>query len=233
MCRANLGVWGEVKRGFTNADLHWEWSNLAMSKSRLAVVAPREHAKSETFTVNQVTWRCAYTPGLQAYVFAQTGEQAGKLKARIDQAMWETHPDLIENHVSTNSSHTTFANWSSVTVAGAGKAVRGIHPDLIVGDDVLEEGNCLTHHQRKRIERWWFGTIGGMSHPGTWRTLGRDDSAQKVWMEPTRVHLVGTPFHAADLLMSMAENPLYHFRRYAAEYEPEDLVDGTLAVEVA
>ena len=91
----------------------------------------------------------------------------------------------------------------------------------------------MTHFQRERMSRWWFGTVGGMSHPGTWRSLGRSDAAQKVWMQPTVVHLVGTPFHQADLLMSMATNPLYHFRRYAAEYEEHDLVPGTLAVEVS
>lgn len=50
-------------------------------------------------------------------------------------------------------------------------------------------------------------------------------------MPPTRVHLVGTPFHQQDLLMNMAENPLYTFRRYAAEYEPDMLLEGH-AVEV-
>lgn len=233
-CQEHLGVWAERKRGFVNAALHWEWSELAMTSPRLCVVAPREHAKSEVFTVNQVTWACQYTPGLQAYCFAQTGDQATKLKERIDMAMWETAPWMMEGHKELNSTYTKFANWSSVSVAGAGKSVRGAHPDLIVGDDVLEEGNCLTHLQRQRIERWWKGTIGGMSHPGTTRTLGDTPGSPHVEMKPTRVHLVGTPFHAADLLMSMKENPLYRFRRYSAEYDPFDLpIPGSLAVESA
>jgi len=184
-------------------------------------------------TVNQVCWRCQYTPGLQCYVFAQTGDQAAKLKERIDLAMWETAPWMMERAKAQNTTKTVFANWSQVEVAGAGKSVRGAHPDLIIGDDVLEEGNCLTHLQRKRIERWWLGTVGGMSHPGTWRSLGDQIGAPKVQMPPTRVHLVGTPFHAADLLMSMRDNPLYTFRRYAAEFDEDDLVPGTLAVEAS
>lgn len=99
-------------------------------------------------------------------------------------------------------------------MAGAGKAVRGAHPDVIVGDDVLEEGNCMTALQRKRMERWWFGTIGGMTHPGTWRTLGQG----KACMPPSKVFLVGTPFHRQDLLMNMRTNPMYEFRRHAAEF---------------
>jgi hypothetical protein len=232
ICQAHLGVWAERKRGFENAPHHWEWCEKAMTSDRLCVVAPREHAKSEVFTVNHVAWRCRYVPGTWAYVFAQTGDQAQALKGRIDQAMWETHPWMMQGQHGQNTTHTVFANWSRVDVAGAGKSVRGKHPDLIVGDDVLEEGNCLTSHQRRRITRWWFGTVGGMAHPGTFRTLGPGENAPRVWLPPTKVILVGTPFHQQDLLMSMRDNPLYEFRRYAAEYGADDLKDG-LAVEVA
>lgn len=229
--KASLGVWSERKRGFTHAPLHWEWSELAQTRKRLAVVAPREHAKTETFTVNQIAWRCIYTPGLWCYVFAQTGDQATRWKERIDKAIGEAAPWMIAGEHGMNTTQSVYANWSQVDVAGAGKSVRGMHPDVIVGDDVLEEGNCMTSLQRKRMERWWFGTIGGMAHPGTTRTLGKSDVV--VALPPTSVHLVGTPFHQQDLLMGMRENPLYHYRRYAAEFRPDDLVPGTFAVEVA
>lgn len=90
----------------------------------------------------------------------------------------------------------------------------------------------MTDHQRKATARWWFGTVGGMSHPGTVRAIGRGQQVQRVRMPPTRVHLVGTPFHRQDLLMGMRENPLYEFRRYAAESDPGDAVPGSLAVEI-
>lgn len=229
-CKADLGVWSERKRGFTHGALHWEWSGLAQTRTRLAVVAPREHAKTETFTVNQIAWRTIYTPGLWCYVFAQTGDQATEWKARIDAAVGEAAPWMIAGEHGMNTTESVYANWSKVQAAGAGKSVRGLHPDVIVGDDVLEEGNCLTSLQRKRMARWWFGTVGGMAHPVTTRTLGNSDV--RVQFPPTKIHLVGTPFHQQDLLMSMRENPLYEFRRYAAEFDPTDLVPGTMAVEV-
>lgn len=228
-CKSHLGVWSEQKRGLKNADFHWEWAELAMQYPRLCVVAPREHAKTEVFTVNQAAWRCTYQPGIWVYVFAGTGDQAAMLKQRIDSAVLETAPWMMENARKVNTSMTQYSNFSQVTVAGAGKGVRGAHPDLIIGDDVLEESSALTNHQREKMNRWWFGTIGGMSHPGTDRYVG----SGKVFMPPTKVHLVGTPFHASDLLMGMRENPLYRFRRYAAEFESEDLVEGTCAVEVS
>ena len=232
-CKAHLGVWVEQKRGYENAPLHWEWAEQAMSQRRLALVAPRDHAKTETFTVSQVAWRCTYNPGFQCYVFAQTGDQATALKARIDAALEAAEPWMVEKMHSRSKSQSVYANWSSVTVAGAGKGVRGAHPDLIVGDDVLSEGTCATAYQRKKVEEWWFGTVGNMAHPGTTRKFGPPGRTVEVRMPPTRVHLVGTPFHADDLLMGMKANPLYRFRRYAAEFAPGDLVPGTLAVDVS
>jgi hypothetical protein len=229
-CKAHMGVWAERRRGFVHADLHWEWNELAMTRGRLAVCAPREHAKSETFTVNQVAWRSIYTPGLESFVFAETSDQAKKIKERIDNAVAQAAPWMVEGQRSNNLTSSVYANWASVEVAGSGKSVRGSHPDLIVGDDVLEEGNCMTSMQRKRIARWWAGTVGGMAHPPTVRSIGQTGRMMQV--PGTIVHLVGTPFHQQDLLMSMRENPLYEFRRYAAEFDPADLVPGTMAVEV-
>lgn len=228
LCRANPGVWAEEKRGFVNADFHWEWYRYLTRAKRLAVVAPREHAKTEVFTVNATAHRVIYQPGIWTYLFASTLEQAEKIKERIDNAVAEVQPDLFDSAQSASVKESVYANGSRLTVAGAGKAVRGAHPDIIIGDDVLEEGNCLTAHQRKKTAQWWFGTVSNMAHPGTTRFV----KGKRIDMPPTRVFLVGTPFHAQDLLMSMKENPMYRYRRYSAEYDPKALMDGC-AVEAA
>lgn len=231
LCRADLGVWTERKIGLEMAPLHWEWCSLRMHSRRLAVIAPREHSKSETFTVNGTAWESIYNPGLWTYVFAQTGDQSKAMLERIIAAVGVAAPWMVDGMVSQNKQHCVFANYARVDVAGSGKAVRGAHPDRIIGDDVLEEGSAGTSLQRKRVERWWFGTIGGMSHPQTTRAVGPRGREKVMPFGSTKVFLVGTPFHQQDLLMGMKENPVYEFRRYAAEFDPGDLVDG-LAVEV-
>lgn len=228
LCRANPAVWAERKRGFRNAPIHLEWYGLMLRERRLAVVAPREHSKTEVFTVNATAWRSIYQPGTWTYVFAQTAEQGHELKQRIDRAIEEATPSLLDRMAVQTLRESVYSNGSRVTVAGAGKAVRGAHPDVIIGDDVLEEATTLVQKHRDKVSRWWFGTVGGMAHPGTTRTIR---GGRKVLMPPTRVYLIGTPFHERDLLMSMKDNPMYRYRRYAAEFRPEDLVDG-LAVEI-
>lgn len=201
---------------------------------------------TEVFTVNDLAWRCTYTPALWGYVFCEAGDQAKELKARIDSAVRETAPWMVAGQIVGNETESVYANWSRVTVAGVGKAVRGAHPDIIVGDDVLSEANSLTAAGRRKLARWWFGTVAGMAHPGKVRTLGELEDEQgriivvaksgeptRVRMAPTRTRLVGTPFHRQDLLMSMKDNPVYYYRRYSAEFDPAGLVAGTLAVEAS
>lgn len=229
-CRADPAIWAHEKRGLVNAPHHEEWYRLMRQAKRLAVAAPREHAKTEVFTVNQCAWRSIYQPGIWSYVFAATLDQAKGMKARINEAVREAEPWLVDGAYKDAADEVVYANGSRVTVAGAGKAVRSAHPDIIIGDDVLEEETCLTSYQRQKTARWWFGTVSNMAHPGQSRVF----RGQRRTFGGTRVFLVGTPFHANDLLLGMKRNPLYQFFRYAAEFRPEDLVrEGSLAVEAA
>lgn len=234
-CASHLGVWSERRIGLDLAPVHWEWCELAMTWSRGCVIAPREHAKTTTFAVNTTVWESLYTPGLWTYIFSATMEQAQGILSQIKATMELVAPYMVHTAFADNMREIEFANGAKVTVAGAGKAVRGAHPDRIVGDDVLEEESCMSELGRRRTHRWWFGSIGGMAHPGTIRKVRTRwwDERQAIQLPPTRVMLVGTPFHERDLLNSMRTNPLYRFRRYAAEFDPAQCVTGSLAVEAA
>lgn len=227
--QTHLAVWTERVRGFECAPFQWEWCELAMREQRLCLVAPRDHSKSETVSVDSCAWRICYRPGIQCVIFTSDVEVAKELKERVDTAVAQHDEMLLEGATIRNVKRTTYANGASIRVRTTGQKVRGLHPDHIVGDDVLSDENTATHYQRKKVERWWFATVEGMGHPGTWRVVGR----HKIWMPPTTIHLIGTPFHQSDLLMSMRSNPIYRYRRYAAEFDPSDLVPGTYAVEAA
>lgn len=226
-------MWSERKIGLTLAPFQWDWVDLRMEWSRGCVIAPREHGKSVTFAVNGTVWESLYNPGLWTYIFSETADQAQKLLGNIKATMESVAPMMMAGAFVDNFTEVEFANGSMVTVAGAGKSVRGAHPDRIVGDDVLEEGSTLSELGRKRMQRWWFGTVGGMAHPGTTRKVRTRwwDDRMVLKMSPTKMFLVGTPFHERDLLMSMRTNPVWRYRRYASEFDPAQLVPGTWAVE--
>lgn len=232
MCRESPHVWAEQRRGFTNSALHREWYRLAQVEDRLTVLAPRDHAKTEVFTINMNAWRVCYSPGMEIVCFGNVDDQAKILKSRITAAVKEVRPDLVAGATKDDENEIRFANGAWLRTAGARKAVRGGHPDVIVGDDVLEESTTLTDYQRKKTARWWFGTVSGMAHGGdSPRTL---PDGRKVRYPATKIHLVGTPFHDADLLMGMKKNEIYSYRRYSAEFDPARLPDPrSLAVEIA
>lgn len=234
-CWAHLGVFSERKLGLTLAPYQWEWVDLSMDWSRGCIVAPREHGKSVTFAVNATVWESLNNPGLWTYIFSATSDQAKALLGQIKATMELVSPMMVAGAFVDNFTEVEFANGSMVTVAGAGKSVRGAHPDRIIGDDVLEEDSALSELGRKRTHRWWFGAVGGMAHPGTTRKVRTRwwDDRRLLKMPPTRIMLVGTPFHERDLLMSCRNHSLVRYRRYAAEFDPADLVGGTWAVEVS
>jgi hypothetical protein len=208
----DLAVWSEERLGFMNPAFVVEWYELAAVSPRLCILAPRDHAKSQCLAINQVAWRSVTQPGHFSFVFSATQDQAGSVLTRICEAVEQADPGLRQRVA--NKLEASWSNGSRVKVAGAGKSVRGDHPDLIVGDDVLTEEATQTNHTRRKVESWWLGTVAGMAHPST------------------AIHLVGTPFHARDLLMGLKTSPIYTWRRYQAEFEPHELVPGTYAVEV-
>jgi len=226
------GVWAENCRGFLNAPFHWEWYSL-MSQSRLCVVAPREHAKTEVFAVNQLSHASIYQTGHWGYLFSNTRRKASEILGRIALLIEEQAPALLGPGSRRSESMLALTNGSRIDAASVGQHVRGSHPDLIVADDVLSERNTSTSYQRAKLNRWWFGTVAGMAHPGTVRLCAALGQTVRVEVAPTRIHLVGTPFHQADLLMAMRRHSLYSFRRYAAEFDSRDLVAGSWAVEAS
>lgn len=227
--RSNPGAWAEQRRGFQNAPFHWEWYGLVRDGKRVAVVAPRDHAKTEVFTVNATAWRSIYTPGLWTYIFSNTLDQAQDFKARIDAAIEEVAPWMTARMQVQTLRESRYANGARVTVAGVGKSVRSVHPDVIICDDVLDEKNTLTRVKREKVARWYFGTVSNMAHPGTVRVVRRYG---RFVMPPTRMFLIGTPFHQNDLLMGMKDNATYQWRRYSAEFHDADRVGNSWAVEV-
>lgn len=56
-------------------------------------------------------------------------------------------------------------NGTSVTHKSVGSATRGLHPQLIVVDDILSDTNALTALQRGRVWRYLIGTIEPMPGP--------------------------------------------------------------------
>ena len=232
------GVWAQRRLGMVNERHHWEWYEFQMLHSRCAVCAPRESSKSAVFSVISTAHKAVFTRGSWQYLFSASLDQSKLLLERVVSTIAAVEPWLLEGAPRFSSTDVILANWSRIQIASIGKSMRGIHPDRIVGDDVLDDDTSMTDYQRRKMTGWWFGSVGPMAHPGTmrpmqWGLLKPKGSSDIPMLRhpPTTITLAGTPFHQLDLLMSMRDNPVYAFRRYAAEFDPKELIPGTMALE--
>ena len=231
---ASPAAWSYLKRGLAPAEqvaglrsFHLDCYGLLRGTPRLVIVAPRSFGKSE-MSVCYLAWRCIHEPGVVCQIFSATELQAAKLKRRVDAAIAETRPDLLPRR-GPSDTRTQYVNGSIIEAAGAGAASRGIHPDVIVGDDVVTEESGLSQGPRKRLEDWWVASVGGMAHPGVTRVV----QGRRRTFSPSQIALVGTPFHPRDLLGSLKDNSQWTWRRYAAEFDPDDCqMPPSPAVEV-
>jgi hypothetical protein len=85
---------------------------------------------------------------------------------------------------------------NSVLVAGLGTEIIGSRLDLIVVDDIHNDENSSTPHQRKKIVRFFDGTL-----------QSRRTRRGRVWV-------IGNAWHRDDLLHTLAKRESWTFRRF-------------------
>ena len=175
------------------------WCWLMAHHPRLALLAPRDHGKS-TLGLAYILWRFyrhAHDPETGVVLTASIGTfSAVLMSATRDQArvLMDRFRDLLlaNDHLfpppaanlsgTRNRNSATHVRWGNAELMSRAfrTSTRGLHPDLIVMDDVLSDSNSGSQRQRNATWRHFAGTILPM-HPG-------------------ELILIGTAYHYGDLL---------------------------------
>ena len=162
---------------------HVIWASAMQDYARLVLMAPRDHGKSWTAMAYLMwrMWRHNRTPEgawnrenpagmFQAVLFSDTGEQAREFFLRM-QALVIANESLFEellprggggrNAIRTvwKGGHIRLQNRAEVSIRTFHTSTRGLHPQLIVCDDVLNEKNSATKYQRDKTWRYFVGTV--------------------------------------------------------------------------
>jgi hypothetical protein len=186
---------------FLVAEHHEEWDELIMQHRRICCLAPRDHGKSYFFNFAYPIWKSVYTPNGAGYIFSVTQPQAEQILDKIKTEI-ETNPKLQHLVPKKKSLWSTrsikLSNGHRIYARGFGTKVRGAHPSWVVVDDGLNDESMYSETVRKKQIDYFFSAITNMLVPGG------------------QLIVVGTPFHAADLYATLAENDQYTFRRYPA-----------------
>ena len=181
---------------------HERWCRRISLHKRLVLLAPRDHSKT-TVALVYVLWlffRHARGPAsgqpataavgnYQAVVFSATQPQARVLMTKFRDLLAANAPLFpaaaqtgagLARPVAASESHVRLASGAELLVYPYGTSTRGLHPDLVLLDDVLNDQNSAGEHQRRQTWQYFVHTLLPM-HPG-------------------RILVVGTAIHAGDLL---------------------------------
>lgn len=92
----------------------------------------------------------------------------------------------------------TLKNDASAYPKSIGSAVRGLHPQLVVADDIVMDKNSQSALQRGRVWKFLIGTIEPMAGPNG------------------QLLVLGTPQHQADALHKLRDHPEFIWMKYQA-----------------
>jgi len=203
--------------------MHVEVSDLIVAAAesrggRIAIAAPRGHAKSTLVTVATILWCIMYQMEHYILLVCDSQDQAiGHLAAVREQI--ENNPRLRDDFPEActvppasrrpqiwRRHEIVTGNGVKVSALGSGTKIRGrrhnqARPGLIVADDIENEAMVRSPEQREQLSQWFSGTL-----------LKSGDAT-------TNVLVVGTILHHDSLLATLtdtARSPGWKSRIYRA-----------------
>lgn len=196
------------------AEFHYELYKLLMTEKRVAVAAPREHAKSTVVNLGFVLYAICFKLKNFIIITSDTDTQAKyflwsiKTELESNEKLREDFGDLTTTDKWSESDFIT-RNEIRVLARGAGASMRGLRykshrPDLIIVDDLENDEAVNTELQRKKTENWFKRVLLNCVGPGG------------------QVFIIGTILHHDSLLMKLLKDPKWKSVKYQAIKE-----DGT------
>jgi hypothetical protein len=178
-----------------------EWEEVVESSPRSLIESPRGSWKSYFFALAYPLWKILQ--GKTEVLMVSDSEDQARKNLRTLRQVIENNDALIPMRPSTKelwgTDQVSFPNGSLVTIMGFGTSRRGLHPDIIIPDDIESESGKMSREDRNRM---YFGVISGMATP------------------KTKICAVGTPLEFGDILQQLSKNEAYKYWRRPA------LIDG-------
>lgn len=189
---------------------HMEWWEACTSKHpKVAIAAPRRHAKSTAVTLAYVLACVLFRNRQYVLVLSDTITQATQFlgdikKELIDNEKIGTLFGIVgfekdtEDDVIVNCSD---GHQFRISAKGSEQKMRGLkwnnkRPDLIVGDDLENDEIVLNKDRREKFKRWFYGAlVPSLSSNGVIRIVGtilHEDSMlnnlmPSIWNADTKV----------------------------------------------
>lgn len=174
-----------------------EWEEVVESSPRSLIESPRGSWKSYFFALAYPLWKILQ--GKTEVLMVSDSEDQARKNLRTLRQVIETNDVLAPMRPTTKelwgTDQVSFPNGSLVTIMGFGTSRRGLHPDIIIPDDIESESGKMSREDRNRM---YFGVISGMATP------------------KTKIAAVGTPLEFGDILQQLSKNEAYRYWRRPA-----------------
>ncbi len=178
--------------GFELKPLHLALMRFEARHKHSLQMAFRGAGKSTVLTTAKCIFEIVKNPNIRILISSKTITFAKgilrEIKAHIEDndEFRRIFGDLVgedkwHEEAITVADRTIAAKEATITVLGVGGQVVGQHFDLVIGDDLVEEGNARTQYMRDKVRTWYFKVL----HPA---------------LEPhAELHIIGTRYHYDDL----------------------------------
>ena len=149
-------------------------------KARIAIAAPRGHAKSTIVSLVYVLWCVLYQKEKLILIASNTTQQAATLLKDIKDQLknnpfiYSDFPEICRGKKPKpwRDNKIQLPNGAMVCAYGAGQSPRGIRndkdrPGLIICDDLENEEQAESEEQREKLRSWFSGALLNTGHSGT------------------------------------------------------------------
>lgn len=171
-------------------------------RSRIAIAAPRGHAKTTVASLAYILWSVIYGHEPFVLIVSATGELASGILRTIrdelqaNEMIIEDHPELWASRgaravsVQVRNNQLKLPSGALIRATGAQQAIRGVkngpsRPTLIVIDDLEDQEQTESAEQRQKLRDWFNRTLLNAGEPRT------------------NVVMVGTILHYDSLLANL------------------------------
>jgi len=148
--------------------------------ARMAIAAPRGHAKSTIIALVYPLWCVLYGKETFVLIVSNTADQAIQRLNDIKKQL-ETNPMLLSDFPEIcrskkkapwRNNRILLANGAMMSAYGAGQQLRGVkkgkdRPGLIICDDLENLEQVREEQQREKLRSWFTGTLLNAGHPAT------------------------------------------------------------------
>lgn len=202
---------------FRSPAFHKElWELFTSADRKVAIAAPRGHAKSTTITHTCSIASCLFGASKYVVIVGSTFEEASQFVQNI-KAELEENEDLHEVFGTPKFERDTLDDiivrmgdaYFRIRAKGSGQKVRGMkwgskRPDLIVVDDLEDDEQVMNAERREKLRTWFVNAL---------LPMGSYD---------VKVRVVGTILHFDSLLERLLNDPTWKSRRYRAHKDFDD-----------